>query len=451
MSRAPTLDESRPLWRAFLVFLLPLMAQNILQSLSATISSIIVGRTLGTRELAAAATFMPVVFFFIAFLIGITAGASVLIGQAYGAGKLSVVRRIAGTALTVSTLGGLVIAVLGVALTPRILHLLGTPPDILANATAYARASFITMPALFLFILGGALLRGMGDTVRPLLIQIVATAVSAALTYLLVTRTSLGIRGAAFGQGAAQLAAFVALALWLRALDHPLAPSARMLRRLRPDPKLLMTILRVGLPTGVQIVVGSLSGLVIVGLVNAFGSDATAAYGAVGQVQAYVQFPALSIAIAASIFGAQMIGAGQAQRLDSVVRTAMLMNLVLTGGLVVLVTLFSRSVVSLFITEPEVVDLAQRLLHIVTWSALMFGAGTIFSGVMRASGTVLVPMLIGVGCVLLIELPTAITLSGVMGLHGIWWGYVAGFAGLMILQGAYYMLVWRRKTVAALV
>lgn len=450
MSRAPSLHTG-PLWRAFLRFLLPLMAQNILQSLSMTISAIVVGRTLGTPSLAAVATFFPVAFFFLAFLIGLSAGASVLVGQAFGAGKTDTVQRIAGTTLAVALGSGVALALLGEALAGQIMAWLGTPADIMADAVLYARASFLTMPALFLFITAASLLRGLRDTMRPLVVQVVATLVSTVLTWVLVTRTPLGVAGAAFAQGVAQLAGFLFLGLWLRRLGHPLAPGRTLLRAMRPDLRLLRTILRVGLPTGVQVVVGSLAGLVIVGLINSFGSDATAAYGAVGQVQNYVQFPALSIAIAASIFGAQMIGARQAHRIGAVLRTALMMNLVLTGSLVALVFLFARPVVSAFITEAEVVDLAQHLLHIVTWSSLMFGAGTIFSGLMRASGTVLVPMLISVFSVVGVELPVAIWLSRVIGLPGIWWGYVAGFGALMLMQGAYYMLVWRRKAIVALV
>lgn len=441
-----------PLWRAFLAFVLPMMAQNMLQSLAMTVSSIIVGHTLGVGFLAAMATFMPVAFFFIAFLIGLTAGASVLIGQAAGAGKPELIRRIAGTTMSATLLLGLVLAGLGEQLVPQIMAILAVPADILAPAADYARATFIVIPVLFVFILSGALLRGMRDTMRPLQMQIVSTVLAIGLTLWLVAGTGQGVRGAAWAQGISQLVALAALGWWLRRQDrHPLAPNLAFWRDMRPDLGLLMQILRLGLPTGVQIVAGSASGLVIVGLVNAFGSDATAAYGAVSQIVAYVQFPALSIAIAASIFGAQMIGAGRQDRLDEVVRTAQLMNLLLTGALVALVLVLSRVIVAAFLADPEVIALARHLLFIVTWSSLMFGAGTIFSGVMRASGTVLAPMVIAIGCILLVELPVAIWLSHLIGLEGIWWGYVANFAMLMLLQGAWFMLVWRRKAVVALV
>lgn len=439
------------LWRPFLAFVLPMMAQSILQSLSMTLGSIIVGRALGVQDLAAMATFMPVAFFMIAFLIGLTAGASVLVGQATGAGKPDLVRSIAGTTITTAMIVGVLLAVAGEVLVPHIMRLLAVPADILEDAAAYAGATFLTMPAVFMFIMVAALLRGMRDTMRPLLIQILATVVATVLTWVFVTRTGMGVRGAAWAQGIAQVLGVIVLGLWLRRIGHPLAPTRALLAALRPDFALLRQILRLGVPTGVQIVVGSASALVIVGLVNGFGSDATAAYGAVSQIQNYVQFPALSIAIAASIFGAQMIGAGRADRLDEVVRTAQVMNLVLTGTLVAVAVLASGYAVALFLTDPRVIAMAQHLLYIVVWSSLMFGAGTIFSGVMRASGTVLVPTIIAISCILLVELPLAILLSSRIGLEGIWWGYVGNFAVLMLAQGAYFFLVWRRKTVVALV
>lgn len=440
-----------PLWRAFLVFLLPLIGQNILQSLSMTVNAIVVGRMLGTGALAAMATFMPVAFFFIAFLIGVTAGASVLVGQAWGAQNIGLVRRIGGTAIGVTLGLAAVIGGGGWLGAPAILRLMGTPPDIMAPAVTYARAAFATMPVLFVFIVAGALLRGTGDSLRPLVVQAVATVVSGVLTVAMVGQAGMGVAAAAWSSGIAQAAGLAVLGLWLRARRHPLAPGRALLAALLPDLGLLRAVLRIGLPTGAQLVVGSLSGLVIVGLINRFGSDATAAYGAVSQIQNYAQFPALSIGIAASIFGAQAIGAGQSDRLGAVLRTAMAMNLALTGGLVALVYLFSRPVVSLFLSDPEVVDLAQHLLHIVSWSALLFGAGTIFSGIMRASGTVIPPMLIAMGCVLLVELPLAVLLSRHVGLGGIWWAYVANFAALLIGQGAWYLLVWRRRRITPLV
>ena len=118
---------------------------------------------------------------------------------------------------------------------------LGTPEDILAGATAYARASFLAMPLLFPFIAVAALMRGIGDSIRPLLVQIVVTVVSAALTVLMVRRLDMGVAAAAISTGTAQFAGLLVLGVWLRWVGHPLAPNRVLLSRMVPNPKLLKT------------------------------------------------------------------------------------------------------------------------------------------------------------------------------------------------------------------
>jgi putative MATE family efflux protein len=193
----------------------------------------------------------------------------------------------------------------------------------------------------------------------------------------------------------------------MRWRKHPLAPDRELLRALRIDPQLLKLVVKIGLPTGVQMIVISVAEIALLSIVNGYGSDATAAYGAVNQVVNYVQFPALSIAITASILGAQAIGRGNPDRLRAITRTGLKMNLVVTGVLVMLGYLFSRHLMALFITSEPVIELAQKLLHIMLWSSLVFGFASVLGGVMRASGTVLVPTAISIFCILAIEVPSA--------------------------------------------
>ena len=214
---------------------------------------------------------------------------------------------------------------------------------------------------------------------------------------------------------------------------------------------LLLGVLRSGMPTGVQMIVVSISSLVLLSLVNRYGSAATAAYGAVNQVVAYVQFPAVSIAITASILGAQAIGAGRQATLGAIARTGLVMNLLLTGTLVLMGYLFSRALMGVFITSPDVVDVAQTLLHISLWSMVVFGMASVLSGVMRASGSVLVPTGIAIACIALVEIPAALLLSQRFGLNGVWMAYPINFCAMLLLQTAYYRLVWRKKPIRRLV
>ena len=444
-----------PLWKTFAVFLAPMLLSNILQSLSGTLNNVYLGQMLGVQALAAVSSFFPVLFFFIAFTIGLGAGASVLIGQAWGAGNVDKAQAITGTTLSVGVVFGLLVALFGGVFTQPMLALLGTPADILPDATRYARIVLIAMPGLFVYLLSTAMLRGVGDTITPLYTLLISTAIGLLLTPALIRGwgglPQMGVASAA----AATVVSFTTATIWmgwrLRRMGSPLAPTRALARHLRVDGALLMGVLRIGMPTGVQMIVVSISSLVLLSLVNAYGSAATAAYGAVNQVVAYVQFPAISIAITASILGAQAIGAGRQATLGAITRTGLMMNLVLTGALVLLGYLFSRPLMGVFITSPDVVDAAQTLLHISLWSMVVFGMASVLSGVMRASGAVLVPTGIAIACIALVEIPSAWLLSHRFGLNGVWMAYPINFCARLLLQTADYRGVWRKKPIRKLV
>ncbi|MDI1262746.1 MAG: MATE family efflux transporter, partial [bacterium] len=185
--------------------------------------------------------------------------------------------------------------------------------------------------------------------------------------------------------------------------------------------------------------------LVLLGLVNGFGSEATAAYGAVNQIMGYTQFTAMSISISVSILGAQAIGGGHAGRLDAIIRTGLVLNLVLTGGLVALIYLFPRAFLGIFITDAAVLDLARGLLYVALWSSVPFGMAAVFSGAMRAGGVALAPMLLSISAIAAIEIPAAVVLSRIIGLQGVWAAYPIVFCTMFLLQTGYYLLVWRRR------
>jgi putative MATE family efflux protein len=441
--------------RTFLFFLAPMMLSNILQALFGTINGVYLGQMIGVDALAAASVFFPMMFFFIAFVIGLSVGSGVLIGQAWGAGDRDKVKAVAGTTLTVALLFSAVIAVIGGLFSRELLVALATPADILEPATAYAQVMLVAMPLTFAFILLTAMMRGVGDTVTPLLALTVSTIIGLAVTPALI-RGWLGLPrlGVASAAVAAVVSTFWTL-LWLhfhmRRRKHPLAVDAAFLRAMRPDAALLRTILFIGIPTGLGMIVMSLAELVLLGLVNSFGSHATAAYGAVNQVISYVQFPAISIGISVSIFGAQAIGRGDSAEVGRVVRTGIEMNLILTGALVLLAYLLSRPLMGFFITDPAVIDLAQELLHIVLWSLILFGMSYVFSSAMRAGGTVWVPLLNLILAIVCIEVPAAIVLSRLYGIDGVWFAYPIAFASMFLLQMSYYMLVWRKRTVERLI
>ena len=453
-SRLPLVMQPN-LWKTFFFFLVPLIATNILQNLSGTINTIFVGQMMGVEAIAAVAVFFPILFFLLAFVIGISAGTTVLVGQAWGAQNIEKVRSVIGSTLFMTLIGGTIIAILGFVFAPNILNLLGIDPKVMHLSLPYVRWMLAGSPLLFVYIVYTSILRGVGDSVTPLIALGLTSVIGLIVTPILLKGyfgfPALGIIAPAIATILGYAAVLIFLAFYLHHKNHPLKLDARLLQHVRYDADLSKIILKLGIPTGIQMVTTSLAGLVIIGLVNRYGAHATAAYGAVNQVLNYIQFPAMSISIAASIFAAQAIGAGKPDLLAKVTRTALSMNILFTGSLIALAYLFSKYLMALFITDHSVIELGQKLLFIVLWSILFFGASAIFAAIMRASGTVTVPMLINILTILLIEIPCAYWFSTLWGLTGIWMAYALAFVSLCVFQALYYQFIWKKSKIKILI
>lgn len=442
-------DESRPMWRLFLVFLIPLMLSNALQSASQTVASIYLGRLIGVNALAAVSAVFPILFLLISFIIGLSSGSTVLIGQAFGAKNPHAMKRVAATTLTVSIALGVVLGLIGALATRPMLELVRTPPTILGDSVVYARILFASLPIFFPYIAYTTFLRGIGDSKTPFYFLFISTAITIVLTPALILGwlgVHWGVESAAVAGVVANTAAFFSLLIYLNVISHPLRFDGEMLRDLGIDWRIFATVVRIGVPTGIQVITVALAEIAVISFVNHFGARATAAYGAVNQIVGYVQFPAISIGITASIFGAQCIGARREDKLQSVVHSGVALNYAVGGILIGLCYAFAWNILGWFITEQNTLDIAHTLLMITLWSYLLFGNSAVLSGVMRSSGTVFWPTAISIFAILAVEVPAAYVLMHRFGLDGVWMGYPAAFIASVCLQFVYYAIVWRKKT-----
>jgi len=260
----------------------------------------------------------------------------------------------------------------------------------------------------------------------------------------------LGIISAAVANIVANLLALVFLLAALALEKNPLALDMSIVRHMNLGPRLVWTLVRIGIPTGLQMVMVSLAEVAVISLVNRFGSSATAAYGAVNQIVSYVQFPAISIGIASSIFGAQAIGARRFDRLGEIAPAGVALNWLVCGLLLVIVYIFNDAVLSLFITDAKVVATAHDLLAITLWSYVIFGTSSVLSGLMRSSGDVLWPTALSITAIWAIEVPVAYALAPHLGLRGVWIAYTVAFCCGLLFQSVYYFGFWRRKRLTTL-
>ena len=449
--------DERPVWREMLVFLIPMMLGTALQSIGQLASSIVLGQWIGVAALATVSAFFPLFFLLVSFIIGLESGASILIGQAYGARDHERLKAVVGTTLAFTFTLAVALAVAGDLFAWQLLRLLGTPADILGDSVAYARIMFTSLPVLFLYFGYTTFIRGTGDSRTPLYFLVLGTALNLVFLPALVFGwgflPELGLYGSAYATVASTSIALVTMMVYLDRVRHPLRFDRSVARHLRLDPVLLKLLLRLGIPSSVNMILVSLAQIVVISLVNRFGSDATAAYGAVNQVASFVQMPAISLAMAVSIFGAQAIGAGRSDRLRSVIRSGVLLNYAIGGTLILLLYAFSQHVLSLFLTDEGTLQIAHSLLMITLWSYLIFGNAQVISAAMRSSGTVLWPTVFSVASIWLVEVPIAYLLSShtSLGIRGIWMGYPVAFAASLGMQYAYYRLVWKKRRIARLV
>ncbi len=388
-----------PILSTLLVFSAPTLVSNILQALNGSVNSVWVGRMLGDSALAATANANVVMFLLFAAVFGFGMAATVKVGQAFGAGNTDAARRTFGTAIGLCVGLSLFLAPLGWVLTPHLLRAMNTPPEIFGFALVYLRLIFIAMPASTITVIMGMGLRGAGDAQTSLRFMIVAVVLDIALNPLLIGGfgpiPALGIAGSALATAIAAYVSMIGLILYVYAKSLPLRLRGRELAYLIPDPAELRYILTKGLPMGAQMLMISASGLIIIGLVNQEGAMTSAAYGASLQVWTYLQMPAMAISAALSAMAAQAIGAGLVSRLGKITRAGLILNVSITGTLLLLLLAFDRPVLTLFLgpTSPAV-DAARHIQFLGSWSYILFGMTIVLFGTMRAGGVVLTPIVV---------------------------------------------------------
>ena len=438
-----------PIVATLFVFTLPILASNVLQSLNGSVNAMWIGHYLGGAALTATSNANSVLFFLIALVFGVAMAASILVGQSVGASDLDEAKRVAGTSGTFFVAASIAIAVAGAAATRPLLAFMHTPEDAMPYAVAYLRVIFFAVPPMFAYALVMMLLRGAGDSKTPFLFLVVAVVLDIALNPLLMFGVGpmprMGIAGSATATLIAQTVSLAALLAWLRHRRHFLWLSRGDLAYLRPDARVFSALVGKGVPMGLQMIVLSSSSIAMISLVNRFGSETTAAYGAAFQLWNYVMMPAIAVGMAASAMAAQNIGAKRFDRVTRTARAGVAFNVLMTGVLVLLVYAENRGALMLFLpaSSPSM-TIAVHANAIVVWSFVLFGISMVLGGVVRATGAVVPPLVVLFTALWLIRIPFAYALLGRLGVDAVWWSFPLGAlasAGLMTL---YYRLgSWR--------
>jgi putative MATE family efflux protein len=438
-----------------LAFALPTLASSILQSLNGTVNAIWVGRFLGEGALAATSNANMVMFLLTSFVFGFGMASTILIGQAWGRKDVDQARRVFGTAIGALIVASILIAVAGYFLSTTILSLLGTPAEAAPLARAYLQVIFLAIPALLLLTILMMALRGAGDSITPLWFMIVAVILDIGLNPVFILGLGpaprLGIAGAATATLIANYTALLCIFGYIYLKDLPLRLRGPELRYLWCDPAILRTMFAKGLPMGLQMIMISLSALVLIGLVNREGVDTTAAFGVALQLWTYVQMPAMALAAAVSAMAAQNIGAGKWDRIGQITRVGIIQSLLITGALIVTLTLADRAVLALFMGgDSPALPIAKHIHLVATWNFMLFGVMMVLFATVRANGAVWAPLLILAVGLVPVRFGYIFATYPWLGADAIWTSFPASSTINFLLAAAYYWHGgWRKARMTA--
>jgi putative MATE family efflux protein len=424
-------------------FALPILFANVLQSLNGSVNSVWVGRFLGEAALTATSNANVVMFLLIGAAFGVALAATILVGQSIGANNIAETKRVVGTSATFFTGISVAMAVAGLTLCRPLLIAMSTPAASLDLAVAYMRVIFLALPFLYLYAFIGAMLRGAGDSKTPFYFMLLSVGLDIALNPVFIFGVGpiprLGIAGSALATFVAQAVSLTALIRYLYRRRHLLVLHRDELRLLKVDWGVVGTLVKKGIPMSAQMLVLSLSAVLMITLVNRFGVDTTAAFGAGLQLWNYIQMPAFAVAMAMSAMTAQNVGAGKWTRVTSIARVGVLYNVVLTGAIALAMELLDQPLFALFLPAGSgALRIASHLNHVVTGSFVFFGVAVALFGVVRATGAVVPPLVILTITLLVVRFPVAELLLGRYGVDAVWWSFPVSSGLSALLAVLYY-------------
>ena len=425
-------------WKVIVRFALPLLVGNLLQQFYNITDSIIVGQFLGKEALAAVSASFFIYYFIISLVIGVGSGTTVVISQLFGAKQYQKVQLAFSSFFIFMLVGGIILSIAGIIFAEPVFRLTNTPEEVIPQAVAYFR---IYIGGTFLFVTFNSIisiLRGVGESVRPMLFILITTVLNIAFDLLFILVFKWGIEGAARATVVSQgIGMCIALAYVNN--THPLLSIKK--QDMLFDWKLFKESLKIGLPTSVQQCAIALGLIALLGIVNSFGTNTLTAYGAAGKIDTIIT---LSGALAA--FCGQNIGAGRLDRVKKGVQFTMYTNIALGLLTFAAVYLFGNEMMRIFTKDIDVVAIGKEYLLIIGGFFIVHGALNVYNGALRGAGDTLFPMITSLVCLWLIRIPLAYYLSSWLGRNGIWWAIGISITIGLIVTFVYYKIgFWKRR------
>jgi putative MATE family efflux protein len=437
-----------PITRALVTLAVPIILANILQTGYQLTDAFWVGR-LGAAAVAAVSVSFPVTFLVIAMGSGLAMAGATLTAQYAGAGRQDMVNHVAGQTMIMVVLTSILLSALGYIIAPYLLTLLGVAPDVYDGALGFMRVSFVGMIFVFAYGMFQALMRGVGQTRIPLAIVLGTVLMNFLFDPLFIFGwgpfPGSGVMGAALATLATQaLAMVLGMAIFLRG-RHGIQVSWHALI---PDPPYIKRAFRLGFPGSVEFSTRALGLMVMSFLVASFGTLTIAAYGVGSTVLQVVTIPAMGMSMAVSTLVGQNIGAGNLDRAARItfLGTALGFGILTVAGLIAF--LWAPQIVSFFIpNDADVIAEGAHFIRIMAFAWGGIGIQLCVVSAFRASGNMLIAMVIAMVSQWMVQFPLAYVLAKHTGLQadGLWWSFPATNIVVAIVSMCWFFTgSWKR-------
>ena len=432
------------IWKSLLTFTLPLLLSALLQQLYNTVDLLIVGRFAGKIDMAAIGACGAITVLVVALFMGLSTGASVLVAQHYGAKDRAALSKVVHTNFAIALYGGLVLTIFTVIFTPQFLAWIDTPPEVMGPAVRYMRILFAGLIPVMVYNMGSAVLRSVGDSVRPFKFLAIAAGLNIVLDLIFVGAFKMGAVGAGI---ATVLAQSVSGILVLLSLLKTTDIYRLRMKRIRFHKETLNHIVAIGLPAAVSGGLISLSNVIIQAQINVFGARAIAGVAAASRVDGFVFTSLEAFALAITTFVGQNIGAKKPKRLKSGITTALVMTLLFVASVSSILVIFRTPLMKIFTSEKDVIFYGTKMIVILAPFYVIFSVTEVLSGAIRGSGTavpIMIITLIGMFIIRLGWIFTAMPMYKTIDI--ICWSYPISWVFTCIMTLIYYFKgKWRKN------
>ena len=431
------------IWKEMIKYCIPIAVGTLFQQLYNVVDAIVVGRAIGTEALAAvggSASILSMVI--IAFFSGLTAGASVIIAQHYGAKAGKKVGEAMHTAFAFAISCGLIMGIAGCLSTEWLLEMMKTPEDTMDLSVSYLRIYFVGLVATLTFNMGASVMRSIGDSKRPLYYLIVCSILNIVLDIVFVVFFGWGIIGAAVATVAAQV---VSCIMTLYSLMHSYDEVKLEFRKIRIIPHVLWRELRIGIPGGFQSCISGITNIMIQTAINSFGANVTAGWAAYNKLDMIYWMVLSSFGAAATTFVGQNYGANRMDRVKKTARTSFMLSTVTCSIILVVLVALAEPLMSIFTTNPDVVKTGAEMLYFLVPMYFLAIIMEIPTDVLRGLGYTFWPMTFALITMVGLRIPWLLFVVPVHHtVNNVLLSYPIAIGSAAILINAYFFIVMRR-------